>query len=134
MTGRAPRAGLVLLAALSLFAGCSRTLPQVQVENGTDIPLAVHVNGEWLGTYPAGAVADVAIGAAGPPWSIDVRSASGAILATLGITAEDMQPADSGPGGLQATADTPCGTIRLTFGIAAIGPLPVSTSPRGPCS
>jgi hypothetical protein len=133
MTVRASRAGLALLAALSLLAGCSRTLPQVQVENGTDIPLAVHVNGEWLGTYPAGAVADVAIRAAGPPWSIDVRSGSGATLTSLAISADDLQRVDAGTRSLQATADTPCGTIRLTFGDAAIEPLPFSTSPPGPC-
>lgn len=133
MTVCAPRVALVLLAALSVLAGCSRTVPQVQVENGTDIPLAVHANSAWLGTYPAGAVADVPIGAAGPPWSIDVRSPSGATLTSLAISADDLQRVDAGTRSLQAVADTPCGTIRLTFGDAAIEPLPASTSPPGPC-
>ena len=124
---------LGVLAALLVLAGCSRTVPQVQLENGTDTPLAVHANGSWLGTYPAGAVADVPIGAEGPPWSIDVKSASGAILATLEIAADDMQPADAGTRSLRTTADTPCGVVRLTFGDATMEPMPVSTSLPGPC-
>lgn len=121
------------LAALLLLAGCSRTVPQVQLENGTGIPLAVHVNGSWLGTYPAGAVVDVPIGADGPPWSIDVKSGSGAVLGTLEISADDMQRADAGTRSLRATTDTPCGVFRLTFGDAAVEPMPVSTALPGPC-
>lgn len=103
------------------------------VENATSIPLAVHVNGTWVGTYPAGATAEVPIRGGSGPFRLEARSDSGATLSALDITADDVIQVGAGTRSLRATSDTPCGMIRLTYGDAAVDPMPVATSEPGPC-
>lgn len=130
------RAALVAVAlAVSVaIAGClSAPAAHARLQNGTDVPLAVHVNGGWVGTYPAGATVEVPIRDGGAPYRIEARSGTGAVLSALDVTADDAQRVRTGTRSLSATSDTPCGMIRLTFGDAAVEPLPVPTSVPGPC-
>lgn len=127
------RAAAAVLAASVAIAGCqAEPAAHVMLENDTDIPLAVHVNGGWLGTYPAGAVAEVPIRLA-PPYRIEARSDSGAVLSALEVTTDDAQRVLAGARSLRATSDTPCGMIRLTFGDVAAEPMPAPKSAPGPC-
>ncbi len=72
-----------------LVAGCAgwTTDPELtlHVDSGIDRPLLVYVNGDWVGTIPAGATdATVpASGHGGPPWTAEGRVASGTVLITL---------------------------------------------------
>lgn len=121
-----------VIAVLAVIACQATPSAHVVLENATGIPLAAHVNGAWVGTYPAGATAEVPIPGAAP-YRIDVRSKSGAALTALDISADDVMQVQAGRRSLRATADTPCGMIRLTFGDAAVELMPVSTSEPGPC-
>ena len=124
----------VVLAASVAIAGCQGApTAHARLENRTDVPLAVHINGGWVGTYPAGATAEVPIRDGGAPYRIEARSGSGAVLSALDVTADDAQRVRAGTRSLTATSDTPCGIVRLTFGGAAVEPMPVSTSSPGPC-
>ena len=134
MIGRLLRPVVVAVIAVLAVAGCQGApSAHVVLENATGIPLAAHVNGAWVGTYPAGATAEVPIRGADGPYRIEVRSDSGATLSSLDISVDDAVKAQAGTGSLRATTDTPCGMIRLTFGDAAVESMPVSTSEPGPC-
>jgi hypothetical protein len=127
---------VLVTAALTaaLVAACqSRPATHATLENATDIPLAVHVNDAWVGTYGAGATVVVPIPDGGAPYRIEARSASGAVLSSLDVTADDALRAQAGTRSLRATSDTPCGMIRLTFGDAAEEAMPASTSTPGAC-
>ena len=66
--------------ALVLIAGCGSAVPSgaatVGMVNATSVPIAVHVNGAWIGTYPAWSETDriVVIGNGGPPWRVEFRT------------------------------------------------------------
>lgn len=121
---------LALAAMLAACDGAPATV--LRLENATDIPLAVHVDDAWVGTYPAGETRDVPI-RDGAPYRIDVRSESGAILSALEVSLEDASMIAADRRSIQATTDTPCGMIRLTVGSAAEAPMPPSTSTPGAC-
>ena len=125
--------GVALITAVAV-AGCQDAPSgHAVIENATDIPLAVHVNGTWVGTYPAGATAEVPIRTGDGPFLLEARSDSGATLSALDVTADDVMAVGDGTRSLRATSDTPCGMIRLTFGDAAVEPMPAATSEPGPC-
>jgi len=119
----------VAIVAL-LVAGCAgwTTTPALtlHVDSAIDRPLLVYVNGDWVGTIPAGAT-DAAVpasGHGGPPWTAEGRVASGTVLVTLPV------PAPPGSGnGLASTAVTACGTITMTVGAPQPGPLLVPPAP-----
>jgi hypothetical protein len=117
-------------AGALLLAGCAgwTTDPELSlhVDSRIDRPLLVYVNGDWVGTIPAGATdATVpASGHGGPPWTAEGRVASGTILITLPIPATPA-PDD----GLMTTAVTACGTITMSVGTPDPGP---SLAPPAP--
>lgn len=117
-----------LLAAAALLAGCAgwTTDPELtlHVDSRIDRPLLVYVNGDWVGTIPAGAT-DATIpasGHGGPPWTAEGRVASGTVLITLPIPA-----APASGEGITTTALTACGTITMRVG--ATDPRPSLTPP-----
>lgn len=119
---------------MSVAAAACAGAPEahLRLENGTDIPLAVHVNDAWVGTYEAGRTVDVPIRAEAP-WRIEALSDSGAVLSALDASADDAARVIDGTRSLSATSDTPCGMIRITVGDAAEEPMPAPTSSAGPC-
>ncbi len=127
---RAVRAAVAVALAAVLAAGCAgwTTDPELSlhVDSRIDRPLLVYVNGDWVGTIPAGATdATVpASGHGGPPWTAEGRVASGTILITLPIPAPP--PPDDG---FKTTAVTACGTITMTVGAPDPGP---SLAPPAP--
>jgi hypothetical protein len=82
----------------------------VRLENATTVPVAIHLNDAWVGTYAAGAVVDVPIGQAVIPVVIEARSPSGAVLASLTAAESDIAEA-RGVGEWVL----PCGAIRLSL-------------------
>ena len=125
----AGRAGAVALVAL-LVAGCAgwTTSPELtlHVDSAIDRPLLVYVNGDWVGTIPAGAADAVvpASGHGGPPWTAEGRVASGTVLATLQIPT-----APASGEAITTTVFLACGTLTMTAGTPVPGPEP---QPPGP--
>jgi hypothetical protein len=131
IAGRAVAGALAALGlAALLVAGCAgwTTNPELtlHVNSAIDRPLLVYVNGDWVGTIPAG-VTDAVVPAAGhggPPWTAEGRVASGAVLITL--------PIPTAPASGQAVTSTvflACGTLTMTAGTLVPGPRP---QPPGP--
>lgn len=118
------------IGALAALAGCAgwTTDPALtlHVDSAIDRPLLVYVNGDWVGTIPAGATDAVvpAAGHGGPPWTVEGRVASGLVLVSLPIPT-----APAAGDGLTATAVTACGTITMTVGTPDHGPAPAPPAP-----
>lgn len=132
------RGGGALLVGLAL-AACDVAVPpadRIALENRTDTPVAVHVNGGWVGTYPAGAVVNVPIrGHGGPPFRIEARSPSGAILSELTLSAQDAREVAEGRSSMSGGGAVPCGWIEWSYGTKVLeGREPVAPQdPTGPC-
>jgi len=115
----------VLVATTALVAGCAgwTTNPglTLHVDSAIDRPLLSYVNGDWVGTIPAGATdATVpASGHGGPPWRAEARVASGTVLATLQVPA-----APASGQAITSTVFLACGTLTLTAGTPVPGPQP----------
>ncbi len=129
IAGWAARAVAVAMAAL-LVAGCAgwTTNPELtlHVNSAIDRPLLVYVNGDWVGTIPAGATDAVvpASGHGGPPWTAEGRVASGTVLATL-----QVQTAPASGQAITTTVLLACGTLTMAAGTPVPGPQP---QPPGP--
>lgn len=130
------RLASVCLSALTMItAGCGVTGSRAHLRNLTDTPVAVHVNGAWVGTYPPGAIADVPIGGEAATYSIEVLSPSGSRLASIALSADQLDEVEGGTMSLGANADVPCGTVAIW-----VGPEPPEQGvnldpsvPLGPC-
>jgi hypothetical protein len=127
---RRPVPGLAVAVAAVLLAGCAgwTTDPALtlHVDSRIDRPLLVYVNGDWVGTIPAGAT-DATVPAAGhggPPWMAEGRVASGRVLLALPI-----REAPAAGEALTSTAFLACGTLTMTAGTPDPGP---SLAPPAP--
>jgi hypothetical protein len=113
------QAGL-LLCAMAL-AGCAFPTGDVRVhiENGTDAPVAVYVNGGWVGTYPGGTTTSAPIaGHGGPPYTVVSEGAGGAVLTTTVIAANDAASVASGSTVVESSLDVGCGHLRIVIATA----------------
>ncbi|MEX2183445.1 MAG: hypothetical protein WEC14_03295 [Chloroflexota bacterium] len=127
-----------LVIALAI-AGCARMAPsdiQITLDNGTDTPVGLYVNDDWVGTYPAGGTTRQPLGDhGGAPYEVEIRSPSGAVLATVGVN--DAQAGSISDGGLAIALEqrVPCGIVRLVVGELAPNntPVPAASVPPGPC-
>lgn len=130
-------AGLVAAAVLALtIAACdaipsSTPAPVVHLQNQTDIPVAIHVNDAWVGTYPAGASTEVTIPVQEREYRIEARSPSGTTLITLLGPASMVNAAQAQEQVFDAWEDVPCGRIALSVGTPPDRPAP--EAPTGPC-
>ena len=127
MAGR--RCLAVVVFALALTAlGCMPVASlapadKIQLTNATTTAVAVHVNGGWAGTYPAGAVTDVPIvGHGGPPFVIEVRSPSGAVLTSMTFSVEDARSVAAGSSAMSGGSAVDCGWIEIGYGSIAGSP------------
>jgi hypothetical protein len=84
------------------------------VANGTAVPVSVAVNGTVVETVPAGETR-LAVPAVLPsrPWTIEARSPSGRLLATLTVSASDDISATSS---VAVFEDLACGHLDLWAG------------------
>jgi hypothetical protein len=114
------RAGL-LLGAMTLV-GCVFPTGDVRVhiENGTDAPVAVYVNGGWVGTYPAGTTTSAPIaGHGGPPYTVVSEGPGGAVLTTTVIAANDAPSVASGSTVIETSVGVGCGHVRIVIATTA---------------
>jgi hypothetical protein len=128
MLGRIGLAAIVALAAASCGGPTPTPTPVASrsagvgsllgVANGTTVVVSIAVNGTMVATVPAGNT-EIAIPAVLParPWTVEARSPSGRLLATLTVLATDNISATSSLG---AFGDLGCGHLVLWAG----GPIP----------
>ena len=80
---------VALVALVLATSGCARTAVDditITLDNLTDTPIGLYVNGEWVGTYAAGASTEQHLGDhGGAPYTVEARSNSGAVLATVRV-------------------------------------------------
>jgi hypothetical protein len=105
-------------------------LPTVSVANGTTVPVTITINSVHIGTVPPGTTEDP-ISATLParPWTVDARSPSGRLLATLTVSAQDSISNNSG---VAVREDLACGRLDLWSGPPLLGPM-FSPDPSKPC-
>ena len=128
-------APVATLAACGVVPGLDEV--RVHVDNETDIPIGVYVDGVWRGTDEPGATIVVPLGDGLPPITIEARSASGAVLATLDVPLGPVKALRDGEGDAWGEEiAVPCGLIRITVG--ELGPnvahAPAAAVPAGPCT
>lgn len=133
-------ASIALSSVVALVAGCARTAPsdiQITLDNLTDTPVGLYINDDWVGTYPAGGSTRQPLGDhGGAPYAVEVRSPSGAVLATIGVNAAQAESLSGGGGPVIALEQgLPCGIVRLVVGELAAGevPAPAARVAPGPC-
>lgn len=131
---------VVALVALALAtSGCARTAVAditITLDNLTDTPIGLYVNGDWVGTYPAGAAAEQPLGDhGGAPYAVEARSDSGAVLAMVGVNeAQARALAEDGPA-VAIEQGVPCGIVRIVVGELGPdeAPAPAASISPGPC-
>jgi hypothetical protein len=133
---RVPFGRLAVVASGLLVVGCGllpSSGPAVHVDNQTNTPMAVHVNGAWVGTYAPGASSDVPMGGQGAaPYKFSVHSPSGNSLMDFVVTADDITRATEG-GISIGTTGLPCGEVRMAIGPILEPPGPVATEGLPTC-
>ena len=131
----------VLALAWFVVSGCA-TPPGtraiwVNVDNGTDIPIGVYVDGEWRGTDEPGATILVPLGDGPPPMTIEARSPTGATLAILEANAPQVEALRRGETEdvIAEEFGVPCGVITIVVGEMPAGwaPAPAEAVATGPC-
>lgn len=126
---------MVVIATGLLVVACGvvpASGPTVHFENQTNTPLAIHVDSLWVGTYAAGASAELPLMRHGaPPYLITVKSPSGASLVDFPVTVQDIKAVADGSGAASGSAALQCGVVILTIGrvdqvgaAVAVGDLP----------
>jgi len=130
---RAIAAALVAAAAVAACGVAPAGGPTVRLDNGTTVPIAIHVNDRWVGTYPAGAVVDVPVPVQGGDYLIEARTPSSASLVSLLGTSSRVEGASDGRLPMSSWADVGCGRVVLSIGPADLTILPDPPEPSGPC-
>ena len=125
--------GGALLAVAVAGCGLIQSSQRIGMDNGTDIPIQLHVNGAWVGTYAPGATADAPLGGhGGPSYAIQLLSPSGAVLGSWDVTAEEMELIDEDGEGISWDVAAPCGSIHLWIG-DKVGPTTDPSPSYAPC-
>lgn len=105
--------------------------PAISVNNGTMIPVAIAVNGTVVETVPAGAMEDpIKASLPARPWTVEARSPSGRVLATMTVSPADLISATSGR---FARADLACGRLDIWTGAPIAGGPSIAPDPSKPC-
>ncbi len=130
-------AAMLALAAIVLGCGSPAPIPApIQVDNRTDTAVGLYVNDGWAGTYAAGATGSTSLGGHGdPPYTIEVRTPSNAVLLTVGVNEAQAASLDQPDGAVAEEIGVPCGVVRVVVGTLADGtaPAPAESVPPGPC-
>jgi len=135
------RAARLSLAIALVVAGCvsprSAADVQLQLDNATDTPVGLYVDGTWIGTYPAGATTTLPLRQQGdPPYRIEARSPSGTVLAATEVNVPSLESLEAGTGmPVGESVGLPCGVVTLLVGELAPDQAlsPAMSVPPGPC-
>ena len=132
-----------VIAALGLVtavAGCAGPagpdMPRLTVENRTDTPIGVYVDGEWVGTDEPGATIQTGLGpTTRSSYRIEARSPSGAVLAAFDAPRGAVGAALDGGAPLGEAFGVPCGEIHILIGTLAADEAlaPAEAVEPGPC-
>jgi hypothetical protein len=119
-----PRAPALAFVVAVLGSGCGwAAMPAVPADaerigmvNATTQPVAVLINGVWVGTYPAWSEQrELPIhGHGGPPWKVEFQGRNGLRLAELTVSDEDTRPS------VAVGHSSPCGEFRAWWRLAPI--------------
>lgn len=136
--GRLAAGGLVaIVVAACAAAGTPGDEVRVHVDNETDIPVGVYIDGDWRGTDEPGATIVVPLGDGPPPIRVEARSPSGATLATLEASAGPIDAMRDGDRSevVGEAFGVPCGVITIVIGERPDGYVvaPASSVEPGPC-
>ena len=113
-----PRAAVLAIVVAVLGSGCgwaASPVPEdaerIGMVNATTTPVAVTVNGSWIGTYPGWSHVELPIhGHGGPPWTIAFETPHGDEIAELTID-------DTGEHSSSRTShSSPCGEFHAWRG------------------
>jgi len=104
----------ITLAACGTAPGPTPSFPKLGVVNGTTLAVTVVINGRATEDVPAGSTVSAAVLEAVPalPWTVEVKSPSGRVLATMYLGTE----VDGRSGSARADFDLSCGRITLWTG------------------
>jgi hypothetical protein len=116
---------IVLLLGLAL-AACSpgsvaSPSTSLGIENGTTLVLTLVVNGQTAATLPPGGSEESSANLPARPWTVEARTASGRVLATMFVGLGPADPAvagDSSTSGSSSRFPLSCGSIRMWTGNA----------------
>lgn len=133
-------ASLLLLTSVAFgTSGCARMavgdIP-VTLDNLTDVPVGLYVNGDWVGTFPAGASTTQTLGDhGGAPYDVEARSESGAVLAEVAVNQAQAASLTGGAMPIGVERGLPCGVVRIVVGVPDrnVVPAPAEAVPSGPC-
>ena len=104
----------ITLAACGTAPTLTPSLPKLGVMNGTTLTVTVNINGHATQDVPPGSMVPAAMLEAVPalPWTVEVRSPSGRVLATMYLGTQ----VESSTGSSRADFDLSCGRITLWTG------------------
>jgi hypothetical protein len=110
--------GAVLLRSFSDRSPLSGSIG-LGVVNATDLQVSLVVNGTVIKTFaPGDADKEIYVSALPPlPWAVEARTSSGRVLATMNVTAGDLQP-ESGitAHGTESRIGLSCGQLYMWSG------------------
>jgi hypothetical protein len=118
-----------------LVAGCGLLpgeRPKITVGNGTELVVAIFVNGLPVGEFPPeGPTPEIDETQLPPlPWDVEARTVTGRLLLTMHVDPGQLHVDRQADGGISASiamerVDLSCGTLRLWAGeITPGGPAP----------
>jgi hypothetical protein len=138
---RLPELRAIAIAAVIAFAAGSCASPslapsappmsaavadRIGLNNASTLPVTVTVNGMVVATVPAGAMQNpIATALPARPWTIEARSPSGRVLASLVVGSDAVVSDQRSIGDVEFLA---CGELVLWAG----GPVPDRPRPVGP--
>lgn len=135
MTRRAIAPALLAAALVVALTGCGMlgATTRVTLQNGTDVPLSLDVNGTWIGTVAPHTTADLPFALDDSTTSIQARSPNGAALVGLIGTRSMFEAAIDGSTPMAEWQELACGRVVVSVGPFDPSVLPALTPPTGPC-
>lgn len=131
---------VVMAVTVAVALGCgagggSAPPPGLSIANGTTLPVTLLVNGTLVGAIAPGVERDPIPASDLPalPWSVQARSPSGRVLASMTVRPGDVSYGAGEAKGDGVRVDLSCGRLDIWSGPPMSGPVPGTGSP-GDCA
>ncbi|MEA2621596.1 MAG: hypothetical protein QOH61_506 [Chloroflexota bacterium] len=129
-----------VLGALLLIIGCTSPAPTtppdfpgISVSNGTDLDVALVVNGSAIATIAHSVTTTIESSRLPPlPWAVAVRASSGRLLGNMTVNVADVRTGGANSTGDAIRIDLSCGRLDVWVGPPLFGPAPGPGQP-GDC-